>query len=199
MSLARISASSILSSISKASLHTMSSARAPGGGGRPFRGPPRPKPQGNAPAAQQRDFSSSLPALAVPAPGEGATRFRDIPGLHPELLKAIPYEHCTDVSRATPLCTQLIPGSSRDTAGHPRGQRCPRAGQDGNGKDARFPHPCYPTPFQFQIPFTGIHLDLHHLPHARAGSANLDRGRANFATIGGRTIRRADCCWRNEH
>ena len=45
-----------------------------------------------APAIQSRSFSST-----PVNPATSTTRFSEIPGLNSELLKAIPYEFCTDV------------------------------------------------------------------------------------------------------
>ena len=106
--------------------------------------PPQQQPAAIHQADQLRDFHSTSP--------RGDTRFRDIPGLSPSLLKALPFETCTEVcSRQILYCTSpkevgllmALPGSSCHSSSHTGRSRCPRSSQDRHRQNHRLPPPLH--------------------------------------------------------
>ena len=158
-------------SISSLSIMTTETAapRAAGGNKFPRRNrqqlsPRQPKAVPAAAAGVQSRSFSSTPVN----PATSTTRFSEIPGLNAELLKAIPYEFCTDVRCANVIlyALSLTPGPSGDPPRHPGQQRCSRAGQDRNGKDAGVPRAGHTTHARRAVPDSRQNLHLCPLAHS---------------------------------
>lgn len=100
---------------------------------------PRSERKAEKPALVKAKFAelakASNPSAMVNA------RFRDVKGIDPKLVKAIPFQHCSEVGHVAGV-TPLTRGTSRNVAGcYPR-TRYPSSGKDWNWQNPRIRHPC---------------------------------------------------------
>lgn len=97
------------------------------------------------PAIGSQDPTPMASGMNTPSNMGDQPKFSDFPGLSEDLLRSLPFEHCTEVS-VLPACSQAdISGASSYSPYHPSSARRSGSSQDRNRKDTSLPHPCSPA------------------------------------------------------